>query len=396
MDKPAIEGGTPVSKEYLPFSPPDIGEEEIKAVTEVLRSGWITTGPRCREFEQALCAYTGASHAVLLSSATAGLFLCLKLYDIGEGDEVITTPYTFAATANVIIHTGARPVFADINEDTFNISPSQIEKRITPRTKAVIPVHYAGHPASMDEIHEIAEEYDLIVIEDAAHAIGASLRGNKIGNGFNPAVFSFHAVKNLTTAEGGAVLTNDEHLARQLRLYALHGQTKDAFAKQQAGDWQYDISVPGYKFNMTDLQAAIGLEQLKKLERNNKRRESIAKRYTSHLVQYDFATTPAVHEDIVHAWHLYPLRVDFSKLTIGRDRFIEALAAENISSNVHFIPVHATTHYRMTYGYEPFDFPVAYNSFLREVSLPIYPGLSDRDIDQVLEALAKLFDYYKK
>jgi dTDP-4-amino-4,6-dideoxygalactose transaminase len=287
-------------------------------------------------------------------------------------------------------------VFADINEDTFNISPSEIERRITPHTKAVIPVHYAGHPAAMDEIHEIADEYDLIVIEDAAHAIGAILRGNRIGNGLNPAVFSFHAVKNLTTAEGGAVLTNDAHLARQLRLYALHGQTKDAFTKQQAGGWQYDITFPGYKFNMTDLQAALGLEQLKKLERNNKRRESIAKRYTSFLAQYDFATAPAVREHIVHAWHLYPLRIDFSKLTISRDHFIEALAAENISSNVHFIPVHAMTHYRMTYGYEPFDFPVAYNSFLREVSLPIYPGLNNADVDHVLGALAKLFDYYKK
>ena len=394
MNKPAIEGGVPVRKEFLPFSPPDIGEEEIKAVTDVLQSGWITTGPRCREFEQELCSFTGASNAVLLSSATAGLFLCLKLHNIGEGDEVITTPYTFASTANVIIHTGARPVFADIDGETLNISPAEIEKRITPRTKAVIPVHYAGHPAQMEEIHKIAEEYDLIVIEDAAHAIGASYRGTMIGNSENPVVFSFHAVKNLTSAEGGAVLTNDEHLARQLRLYALHGQTRDAFTKQQVGGWQYDISVPGYKFNMTDLQAAIGIEQLKKLDRNNRRRDAIAKHYTSHLIQYDFITVPAVHEDIVHAWHLYPLRIDFSKLTIGRDRFIEALGAEGISSNVHFIPVHAMTHYRMTYGYEPYDFPVAYNCFLHEVSLPIYPGLNDTDAEQVLEALNKLFAYY--
>ncbi len=396
MQKPAIEGGTPVRKEYLPFSPPDIGEEEIKAVTEVLRFGWITTGPRCSEFEHSLCKYTGAAHAVVLSSATAGLFLCLKLHDIGEGDEVITSPYTFAATANVIIHTGARPVFADIEENTFNISPSEIEKKITPHTKAVVPVHFAGHPVLTDEIREIAEEYDLTVIEDAAHAIGASHRGKKIGNGENPAVFSFHAVKNLTTAEGGAVLTNDEHLARQLRLYALHGQTKDAYTKLQTGGWQYDIAVPGYKYNMTDLQAALGLEQLRKLNRNRKKRGAVAKRYTSFLKQYDFTLTPAAQKEVVHAWHLYPLRIDFSRLTIDRDRFIEALAAENISSNVHFIPVHAMTHYRMTYGYEPYDFPIAYNSFLREVSLPLYPGLSDTDVNQVLAALKKLFEYYGK
>ena len=235
MSKPAIEGGVPVRKGLLPFSPPDIGGEEIEAAAAVLRSGWITTGPRCREFEQALCSYTGASKAVLLSSATAGLFLCLKLHGIGNGDEVITTPYTFSATANVIIHTGARPVFADIDEATLNISPAEIERRITPRTKAVIPVHIAGHPVEMEEIHKIAEEYDLLVIEDAAHAMGSSYSGRKIGNSENPAVFSFHAVKNITTAEGGAVLTSDGHLARELRLYARHGQTKDAFAKQQAG-----------------------------------------------------------------------------------------------------------------------------------------------------------------
>jgi len=396
MNKPAIEGGTPVRSTLLPFSPPDIGEDEIRAVTDVLRSGWITTGPRCLEFEQALCSYTGASHAVSLSSATAGLFLSLKLHGIGEGDEVVTTPFTFAATANAIIHTGAKPVFADIDEETFTISPAEIDKRITPHTKAVIPVHYAGLPALMDEIYMIAEEYDLVVIEDAAHAIGASYRGRKIGNSDNPAVFSFHAVKNLTTAEGGAVLTNDGHLARKLRLNALHGQTRDAFAKQQAGGWQYDITSPGYKYNMTDIQAAMGLEQLRKLERNNKRREAIAKRYTEHFIQYDFIKVPAVQDNVVHAWHLYPLRIDFSKLRLNRDRFIDALAAEGISSNVHFIPVHAMTHYRMTYGYEPFDFPVAYNCFLQEVSLPIYAGLKDAEVDQVLEALSKLFSFYMK
>jgi dTDP-4-amino-4,6-dideoxygalactose transaminase len=396
VNKPAIEGGTPVRDTLLPFSPPDIGSGEIEAITEVLTSGWITTGPRCREFEQALCAYTGASHAVLLSSATAGLFLCLKLHGIGEGDEVITTPCTFAATANAIVHTGARPVFADVEEETLNISPAEIDKRITPRTKAVIPVHYAGHPARLDEIYDIAEENDLVVVEDAAHAIGASFRGRKIGSSEGHVVFSFHAVKNLTTGEGGAVLTNDGHFARELRLNALHGQTRDALAKQQQGGWQYDITVPGYKYNMTDMQAAIGLEQLKKLDKNNKRREAVARKYTEQLVQYDFVAVPAVHDEVVHAWHLYPLRIDFSRLKIGRDRFIEALAAENISSNVHFIPVHAMTHYRMTYGYEPYDFPIAYSCFLQEVSLPIYPGLDDKEVGQVLEALRKLLSYYAK
>jgi dTDP-4-amino-4,6-dideoxygalactose transaminase len=396
VTKPAVEGGSPIRKKLLPFSPPDIGREEIEAVSRVLESGWITTGPRSREFEEALCQYTGASHAVLLSSATAGLFLCLKLHGIGEGDEVITTPYTFAATANAIIHTGARPVFADIEEDTLNICPTEIDKRVTPRTKAIVPVHYAGHPCDMDEINNIAEEYDLAVVEDAAHAIGASYRGNRIGDSKGPVVFSFHAVKNLTTAEGGAVLTNNGHLASKLRIYALHGQTKDALEKQQAGAWQYDISVPGYKYNMTDIQAAMGIEQLKKLDKNNGRRSAIAKQYTKHLKRYDFATVPAIRNGMVHAWHIYPLRIDFSRLHINRDQFIEALAAEGISSNVHFIPVHAMTHYRMTYGYEPYDFPVAYSCFQQEVTLPLYPGLTDDHVRQVLQALDRLFIFYAK
>jgi len=396
MVTPAIEGGQPVRSDYLPFSPPGIGEEEVQAVTGVLRSGWITTGPRCAAFEQALTHYTGAKYAVPLSSATAGLFLCLKLHGIGDGDEVITSPYTFAATANSIIHTGATPVFADVEDDTLNIALSEIEKKITPRTKAVIPVHFAGHPASMDEICEVAGEYDITIIEDAAHAIGASYRGRKIGSGENPAVFSFHAVKNLTTAEGGAVLTNDENLARQLRLYALHGQTRDAYEKLEIGGWQYDIIVPGYKYNMTDLQAAMGLEQLKKLNRNRRRRETISKRYTASLKKFGFVTTPVTRDGVVHACHLFPLRIDFSHLSIDRDRFIIALAAENVSSNVHYIPVHVMSYYRNTYGYEPYDFPVAYTSSIHEVTLPLYPQMSDSDVQDVIEAVTKLLTYYAK
>jgi dTDP-4-amino-4,6-dideoxygalactose transaminase len=394
MKKPAIEGGRRVRSRPLPFSPPDIGDEEVLAVSEVLRSGWITTGPRCNAFEQSLTEYTGAAHGVVLSSATAGLFLCLLLHGIGTGDEVITSPYTFAATANVIIHTGATPVFADVDEDTMNISPSEIVRKITPRTRAVIPVHFAGHPAALEEINRIADMHGILVVEDAAHALGASYQGSRIGKGGNPAVFSFHAVKNLTTAEGGAVLTDDEHLARQLRLYALHGQTKDAYAKLQAGGWQYDVTVPGYKYNMTDLQAALGLVQLKKLNRSRKRRETISKRYDESLGPFEFVTPPVIREGASHARHLYPLRIDFSHLRIDRDRFIQALKAEHISANVHYRPVHAMSYFRDTYGYEPYDFPVAYNSFTQEVSLPLYPHMSDEDVNDVIEALIKLLAYY--
>ena len=396
MNIPAIEGGTPVRDTYLPFSPPDITEKEIQSVVEVLKSGWITRGKKCEEFERLLATYTGADHAVVLSSATAGLFLSLKIHGIGEGDEVITTPYTFAATANVVLHTGARPVFADIDVDTFLISPEEIRSKISPRTRAIIPVHFAGHPADMQEISRIADDHGLLVIEDAAHAVGATYRGKKIGNGERAAVFSFHAVKNLTTAEGGAVMTGDEEFARQLRLFSLHGQTKDAAAKLLAGGWKYDIVLPGFKLNMTDLQAAIGIEQLKRLDMNRQKREAVVHRYSDFFRQFDIVKTPGVHRDVTHAWHLYPLRIDFSKLRIDRDAFITALAKENISANVHFIPVHLMSYYKKYFRFRPSDFPASYSTYLQEVSLPVYPTLTHKDTQDVCEACARLLNYYKK
>ncbi len=396
MNIPAAEGGSPVRESYLPFSPPDIRKEEIAAVEEVLKSKWITRGERCAEFERLLSEYTGSGHAVVLNSATAGLFLCLKIAGIGAGDEVITSPYTFAATANVILHAGAKPVFADIDEQTFCISPSEIEKRTTRKTRAVIPVHFAGHPAHLREIRTLAGEKHLLVVEDAAHAIGAELEGEKIGNGESPAVFSFHAVKNLTTAEGGAVNSNDDELIRLLRLHSLHGQTKDAFSKLTSGGWKYDIALPGYKFNMTDIQAALGIEQLRRLEANRTKREKIAHTYSDFFNDYEIARVPMVKSGVRHAWHLYPLRLDFTGLKIDRDTLINALAAENISSNVHFIPLHLMTYYRKTFGFSPKDFPRAYRAYLNEVSLPLYPAMSEEDIRDVIEAFSKLLRYYKK
>jgi len=396
MNVPAIEGGAPLRSTYLPFSPPDITESEIKSVVEVLKSGWITRGKKCEEFEHLLAAYTGAAHAVVLSSATAGLFLSLRIFGIGEDDEVITTPYTFAATANVILHVGARPVFVDIDADTFLISTEEIKRKLSKKTRAIIPVHFAGHPADMDEISRIADLHDLLVIEDAAHAIGAVYSGKRIGNGEHTAVFSFHAVKNLTTAEGGAVMTGDARIAHQLRLFSLHGQTKDAYEKLRAGSWKYDIALPGYKFNMTDIQAALGIEQLRRIEENRRRRETIAQTYSTFFGEYACAKVPEVKKGVTHAWHLFPLRIDFSRLRIDRDRFIAALAAENISANVHFIPVHLMSFYRKIFDFQPEDFPASYSAFLQEVSLPIYPTLTQGDVQNVCEACARLLHYYKK
>ena len=396
MNKPALEGGRPVRKEFLSFSPPDIREDEIRSVRSVLESKWITTGEKCKEFEKAISLYTGAGHAVVLNSATAGLFLSLKVAGIKEGYEVITTPYTFAASASVIIHAGATPVFADIERESYSISPPEIESKITKKTRAIIPVHFAGHPVEIDTIDEIAKRNSLIVVEDAAHAIGAEYRGKKIGNGDRISVFSFHAVKNLTTAEGGAVTTNDAEIADRLKLYSLHGQTRDAYSKLLVGGWKYDIAVPGYKFNMTDIQAAIGIEQLKRLDKNIEKRAAVAEKYTKFFKDFDFVKTPEVKIGVTHAWHLYPVTIDFSRLGINRDTFINALGAENISSNVHFIPVHLMSYYKKTYGYKPDDFPNAYRVFQNEVSLPIYPQMSQTDVDDVLEALSKLFAFYKK
>ncbi|MFW6137761.1 MAG: DegT/DnrJ/EryC1/StrS family aminotransferase [Spirochaetota bacterium] len=393
---PALEGGSPVRDSFLPFSPPDITGKEINAVTRVLRSGWITRGPECRSFETMLAQYTGSAHAVVLNSATAGLFLTLKSLGIKQGDQVITTPYTFAATANVILHTGAQPVFADIQPPAFSIDPEQIEEKITKKTRAVLPVHFGGHPAPIDRINEIAASYGLHVVEDAAHALGAEYRGKKIGNGENPSVLSFHAVKNLTTAEGGAVMCNNPEVVRYVELHSLHGQTKDAYMKAQAGGWKYDIAAPGYKFNMTDIQAALGIEQLHRLEQNQNKRKHIAGSYTECLKKYDFVRTPAVSSDVVSSWHLYPVVIDFSRLKITRDGFIAALAKENISSNVHYIPVHMMSYYRDAFGYTPEDFPVSYTTYTNELSLPLYPQMNSKDTGDVLKALAKLFNYYKK
>jgi len=393
---PAIEGGTPVRKTLLQFSPPYIKANEIKAVRKVLKSGWITTGKINLQFEKMLSDYFGTETTVTTNSATAGLFLILKIYGIGDGDEVITTPYTFAATANVIVHAGAIPVFADIEYETFNICPEEIEKKITNRTKAIIAVHYGGNPIRLDEIKSIAKRKNILLIEDAAHAIGASYNGRKIGSFGNPCIFSFHAVKNITTAEGGAITGINMEMARKLKIYSLHGQTRDAWSKINTGNWRYDIALPGYKFNMTDIQAAIGIEQLKKIDYIIKKREKIAKYYDNHLSRIPFVKTPVITEKSRPSYHLYPIRINFSKLKINRDEFINALRAENISTNVHYIPLHMMSYYKNRFQYNPEDFPISYRAYREEISLPIYPSMKLKDAEDVISAINKIISYYKK
>src|SRR5213593_333236 len=355
----------PRRSSYLSFSPPLIGEEEIAEVVDTLRSDWITTGPKVGEFEAAFAARVSAPAAVALNSCTAALHTALAVSEIGPGDEVITTPLTFAATVNVIEHVGARPVLVDVEPDTLTIDATQIAAAMTPRTRAIIPVHYAGHPADMDPIQALAQAHRLLVVEDAAHALPAAYRGRPIGSGSNPVAFSFYATKNLTTAEGG-MLTGDADFVARARILSLHGLSRNAAKRYEAGGhWAYEILAPGFKYNMTDIQGALGLWQLRKLARFQLRRREVVNAYQAAFAGEEALELPVECPWVEHAWHLYVLRLHPPALRIGRDRFIEELAARNIGTSVHFIPIHLHPYYRDKYGYRAADFPVAHDGFQR-------------------------------
>lgn len=382
--------------DFLPFSPPFVGEEEIAAVSEAIRAGWITTGPRTKEFERALAQYVGAREALALSSCTSALHIALVAAGIGPGDEVITTPFTFAASVNVIEHVGARPVLVDVQCDTLNIDPQAILAAITPRTKAIIPVHYAGHPVDLNAITNIAKQHGLLVVEDAAHAVAARYRGMTIGGHGNPVAFSFYATKNLATGEGGALVGSPEFLARA-RVLSLHGMSRDAYRRyQKGGSWRYEILAPGFKYNMTDMQAAMGLVQLTKLPRMQERRREIASQYLTELGSHPAFDVPVERADVEHAWHLFPLRLRLEQLRIDRDRFSAELNMRNIGHSVHFIPVHAHPYYRDKYGFEPGDFPIAQREYQRLLTIPLHPGLSDSDVQDVVAALVDIADTHAK
>jgi len=372
---------------FLPFSPPAISEEEIAAVADTLRSAWITTGPKTKRFESEFTQYLGAPAALALNSCTAGLHLALLALDIGPGDEVITTPMTFCSSVNVIEHVGARPVLADIEPNTLTLDPARVAEAITPRTRAIMPVHYAGHPADMAPLLELARQHGLYLVEDAAHALPATYRGQRIGTIGDLTAFSFYATKNLTTAEGG-MLTGAPELIERARLLSLHGMSRDAWKRYDAnGSWYYEVVEAGWKYNMTDIQAAIGLVQLQRLESMQRRRREIVAAYNQAFGQLDALQTPTERPDAESAWHLYVLRLNLDRLTIDRARFIEELRARNIGTSVHFIPIHLHPYYRDRYGFQPQDFPVAYREYLRLISLPLHPGLSDEDVQDVIAAV---------
>ena len=384
-------------QEFLPYNIPLIEEDDIAGVVDSLKSGWIAKGPKTMEFEKQFAEYVGAKYAVAVNSCTAALHLALVAAGIGEGDEVLTTPMTFASSANVIIHTGARPVLVDIDPVTMNIDTQKIREKISPRTKAIIPVHIAGHPCEMDEIMEIAREYNLFVLEDGAHAVYTQYKGKMIGSIGNATAFSFYATKNLVTGEGGMVTTNDEDLYNEIRILSTHGMSRNAWNRYaQAGSWYYEILAPGYKDNMSDIMAGLGLSQLAKLERMQGLRQEIANYY-----QVEFGKIPEIEMPVEldyarHAWHLYIIKLNLDKLSIDRGKFIEELKDENIGTSVHFIPLHMHPYYRDTYGYKPGDFPVAEGIFERTISLPLYPKMSMQDASDVVKAVRRVVERFRK
>lgn len=380
---------TPIIRraEFLPFSPPSITEAEIEAVADTLRSGWITTGPKTKQFEKDFAAYLGANEALALNSCTAGLHVALRTLDIGAGDEVITTPMTFCSSVNVIEHVGATPVLADIESDTLNIDPAQVAARITPRTKAILVVHFAGHPVEMRPLLDIAAQHDIPIIEDAAHALPALYEGQYVGTFGAFASFSFYATKNLTTGEGGMLIANGGGLERA-RILSLHGMSRDAWKRYNVGgSWYYEVVEPGFKYNMTDIQAALGLIQLQRLAEMQARRRQIVTRYHAAFAALSALQTPVERTHVQSAWHLYVLRLNLDQLSIDRAGFIEALRERNIGTSVHFIPVHIHPYYREKYGWKPDDYPVTYREYQRTMSLPLHPGLTEDDVTDVIAAV---------
>ena len=382
---------------FLPFAVPHITQAEIDEVVDTLRNGWLTTGPKTKRFEREFARKVDAPYAVAVNSATAAMHLALDAIGLQPGDEVIVPVYTFTASAEVIIYFRARPVFVDVDPVTCNLNPVRLEKCITPRTRAIIVVHIAGLPAEMDSILSIARAHNLPVIEDAAHAFPTRYRGRMIGSMGDLTAFSFYATKTLSTGEGGMLTTANAEYAERASMQSLHGISRDAWKRYSAeGSWYYEVIQAGYKYNMTDIAAALGLHQLARCDWLLERRQTIAKRYTEVFSQWPELVTPPDPPHVEHAWHLYMLRLQLDRLTITRDAFIQELARANIGTSVHFIPLHLHPFYRETCQLVPGDFPVALDIYQRVISLPIYPGMSDDDVEDVIAAIGRIIETYKK
>lgn len=375
-------------KDFLVFGSPAIEEAEIAEVVATLRSGWVGTGPRVSRFEEMFKEYTGSQHAVAVSSCTAALHLSMIVSGMGPGDEVITTPMTFCATANAILHAGARPVFVDVEPRTGNIDPDLIDAAVTERTRAIVPVHYAGRPCRMDRIETIAKQHGLLLIEDAAHAVEAAHHGRKIGTIGDLTCFSFYVTKNVLTVEGGMVTTDNAEFADRIKMYALHGMSRDAWKRfADEGYRHYEVVFPGFKYNMTDIQAALGMHQLARVTANAKRRHEIWDRYNEAFAGLPVVRPAPVENDIVHARHLYTILVNTEEIGKTRDEVLNELMRLNIGTGVHYQALHLQQYYRETFGYRPGDYPNAEFIGARTLSLPLSAKLSDRDVEDVIDAV---------
>ncbi len=397
MSRLAISGGRPVRDKYLPYGKQWIDEEDIKAVTDTLKSDYLTTGPKVKELEEKIADYVGSKYAVAVSNGTAALHAACFAAGIKEGDEVITTPLTFAASANCILYQGGIPVFADIDPETYNIDVKEVEKKITQKTRAIIPVDYTGQAVDLDPILELAEKYNLIVIEDAAHALGTEYKGKKVGSISHMTEFSLHPVKHITTGEGGVITTDNEEYYKKLMLFRTHGITreKDLLFNKEEGPWYYEQLELGYNYRITDIQCALGISQLNKLDKFIQRRRELVKKYDEYLSQIDGVIIPCEAEYSNSSWHLYVIQIELEKFRVGRKEIFEALKAENIGVNVHYIPVYYHPYYQKL-GYKKGICPVAERLYERIITLPLFPRMTDTDLEDVVEAVEKVLTYYRK
>ncbi len=372
----------------IPYGHQQIDKSDIASVVRVLKSDWITQGPAVEQFEQAIARYCKVKYAVAFSSGTAALHAAYAAAGIGPGDEVITTPMTFAATANAIVYCGGKPVFADIQEDTLNINPEEIKKKITKRTKALAPVDFAGHPAELDSIKKIAREHNLLVIEDAAHALGSEYKGKKVGSFSDMTMFSFHPVKAITTGEGGMIVTDRKDLYERLKMFRNHGIIK----KPGKGPWYYEIQTPGYNFRLTDMQCALGLSQFKKLDKFVQRRREIVRQYNQAFRNVPGLMLPIEKAYAKSAYHLYPIRLRLELLKTGRRKIFEALREKGLGVQVHYIPLHLHPFYKKTFGYKKGDFPNAERYYERTISIPLFPGMTHAQARYVIKTIRTILE----
>ncbi len=392
--KLAIGGGVPIREKRLPYGHQWIDEDDIAAVVEVLRSDWLTTGPKVDEFEQAFSAFVSAREAVAVSNGTAALHAAMYAIGIGPGDEVIVPPITFAATANAVVFQGGTPIFADVDPDTLLLDPNQVEAKITPRTRAIIAVDYTGQPCDYDALRFIADRHGLKLVADACHAIGGSYKGRPVGSLADLSTFSFHPVKHITTGEGGMITTDDPELARRMRVFRNHGITTDHRQREQLGSWFYEMVDLGYNYRLTDIQCALGMSQLRKLPKWVACRQEIAQRYDEAFAEIPVVRPLEVRSDVSHAYHLYVIQLDLTQLKVGRAEIFSALLAEGIGVNVHYIPVHLHPFYRGRFATKPGLCPVAEAAYTRLISLPIFPKMTDKDVSDVIHAVRKVIDHY--